>query len=205
VSAQNRVTPLGEIVRAPLRGAWTGNRGCLHRGTEIVRFHAGDLWIVCALEFRGRHSELWRPGRFTWLFFHDEAVAFAAGHRPCGECRRAAYATYRGAWAAGVGGAVPSAGEMNRQLHGERLVRGTHRRRFHRRPWRELPDGAFVLAGDTPKLVLGDALVEWTRSGYGRREVKPSAGDADVITPPSTLAVLSAGYPVQIDPGASGA
>jgi hypothetical protein len=203
MSFRNRVTPLGDVVSTPLRGAWTGNRGCLHRGTEIVRFHASDLWIVCALEFRGRRSELWRPRRFTWLFFHDEAVAFAAGHRPCGECRRTAYNAYRDAWATGLGAATPSAREMNRQLHAERIVRGTHRRRLHRRPWRELPDGAFVLAGDVPKLVLGDAAVEWTASGYGRREARPPAGDVDVITPPSTLAVLDAGYLVQIDDGAA--
>jgi hypothetical protein len=203
VSFRNRVTPLGDIVSTSLRGAWTGNRGCLHRGTEIARFHASDLWIVCALEFRGRRSELWRPGRFTWLFFHDEAVAFAAGHRPCGECRRQAYTAYRDAWATGLGVAAPSAGEMNRQLHAERIVRGTHRRRLHRRPWRELPDGAFVLAGDVPRLVLGDAVVDWTASGYGRPRARPRTGDADVVTPPSTLAVLAAGYPVQIDEAAA--
>jgi len=199
VSVRNRVTPLGDIVSTPLRGAWTGNRGCLHRGTEIVRFHAGDLWIVCTLEFRGRRSELWRPGRFTWLFFHDEAVAFAAGHRPCGECRRQAYVAYRDAWAAGLGVTVPSAAEMNRQLHGERIERGTHRRRLHRRAWRELPDGAFVVRDGAPRLVVGDMVVEWTTAGYGRAEARPVSGDADVITPPSTLAVLRAGYPVQID------
>jgi hypothetical protein len=198
MSARNRVTPLGDIVATSLRGAWTGNRGCLHRGTEIVRFHASDLWIVCALEFRGRHSELWRPGWFTWLFFHDEAVAFAAGHRPCGECQRAAYVAYRDAWASGLGVATPSAGEMNRQLHGERIVRGTHRRRLHRRPWRDLPDGAFVLVDGAPKLVLGDRLVAWTTSGYGQSSARPVRGDVDVITPPSTLAVLRTGYPVQI-------
>jgi hypothetical protein len=140
-----------------------------------------------------------RPGRFTWLFFHDEAVAFAAGHRPCGECRRAAYVAYRDAWAAGLGVAPPSAGEMNRRLHGERIVRGTHRRRVHRHPWRELPDGAFVVADGGPKLVVGDAVVPWTTSGYGRPEARPGRGDADAITPPATLAVLRAGYPVQID------
>lgn len=188
---RNRVTPLGDIVAIPLRGAWTGNRGCLHRGEEIVRFHATDLWIVCELEFRGWHSELFRPGRFTWLFFHDEAVAFAAGHRPCALCRRDSYTTYRDA----LGGL--SAAEINKQLHGERIVRGTHRRRLHRTPWRELPDGAFVLDG-APKVVLGDALVEWTTAGYGARTARPSRGDAEAITPPSTLRVLRAGYPVQI-------
>jgi len=87
---------------------------------------------------------------------------------------------------------------MNRRLHGERLVRGTHRRRFHRRPWRELPDGAFVLLDGEPVLVLGDRVVPWTTAGYGRSAARPARGDADVITPPSTLAVLRAGYPVQI-------
>ncbi len=188
---RNRVSPLGEIVATPLRGAWTGNRGCLHRDREIVRFHAGDLWIICALEFRGWHSELWRPGRFTWLFFHDEAVALAAGHRPCALCRRDSYNAYRDA----VGG---SATEINKRLHAERLVRGTHQRRFHAMPWRELPDGTFALVDGMPRLVLGDALVEWTTRGYGAPVARPQRGEAEVITPPSSVTALCAGYPVQI-------
>src|SRR6202007_2785490 len=108
---RNRVTPLGEIVATPLRGAWTGNRGVLHEGREVVRSHAGDLWITCALEFRARHRELWLPNRWTPLFFHDEAVSFAAGHRPCGECRHAEYQAYKAAWAEGLGGEAPSGGE----------------------------------------------------------------------------------------------
>ena len=99
MTERNRVTPLGDIVALPLRGAFTGNRGCLHEGRRIVRFHAGDLWIICALSFRGRWNEQWLPRRFTWLFFHDEAVALAAGHRPCGECRHLSYVAYRDAWA----------------------------------------------------------------------------------------------------------
>ena len=98
---RNRVTPLGDIVAAPLRGAWCGNRGNLHdRGTDVVRFHDGKLWIVCALEYRNRRLEQWAPGRYTLLFFHDEAVAFAAGHRPCALCRRTDYQRYRDGWAA---------------------------------------------------------------------------------------------------------
>lgn len=200
--ARNRVTPLGEIVAIPLRGAWTGNRGILHSGREIVRFHAGDLWITCALEFRDRRHEQWRPHHYTFLYFHDEAVSLAAGHRPCAECRRESYDAYRAAWADGLEVALPSAKEMNRQLHGERIVRGTHRRRLHRVAWHDLPDGAFVLLGETPAVLVGDRLVEWTREGYGRGRQQPRTRTAEVITPPSSLAALRAGYPVQIDDSA---
>jgi len=200
--ARNRVTPLGDIVAIPLRGAWTGNRGILHADREIVRFHASDLWIACALRFKDRHSEQWRPHRFTWLYFHDEAVSFAAGHRPCAECRREAYEDYRAAWAAGLGGAVPSAKGINRRLHGERIVRGTHRRRLHEMSWAGLPDGVFVLLDGRPAVVLGDVLVEWTTEGYGDRRTRPAAGTAAVITPPSTVAALRAGYAAQIDASA---
>ena len=197
--ARNRVTPLGEVVAIPQRGAFTGNRGRLHRGREIVRFHAGDLWIICALEFNGRWDEQWRPNRFTWLFFHDEAVALAAGHRPCGECRHAAYVAYRDAWASSVsGGARPSARDMNRRLHAERLYRGTHRRRYHLMRWTDLPDGAFAFHDERPHLVLGRELLAWTAAGYADPIPRPTRGEATVITPPASVDVLRAGYPVVI-------
>jgi hypothetical protein len=195
---RNRVTPTGEIVATPLRGAWTGNRGVLHEGREIVRFHAGNLWITCALRFRGRHRELWLPNRWTPLFFHDEAVAFAAGHRPCGECRHTEYEAYKAAWAEALGGDPPSAGEMNRRLHSERIFRGTHHRRFHEVPWTELPDGAFVLEDGAPCLIRDGELIAWSLDGYGEPRRRPRRGSATAITPPVTLAVLRAGYPVQI-------
>ena len=190
-----------------LQGAWTGNRGVLHRDpndqrNSIVRFHGGDLWITCALQFKGRHQEQWRPGHYTFLFFHDEAVAFAAGHRPCAECRRPAYNAYRAAWAAGLGVDPPSAKEMNRRLHGERLVAGTHRRRLHQLPWDALADGTFVLLDDVPAVVVGDHLTDWSTQGYGHRRPRPRSGRAVVLTPPSTIAALCAGYEAQIDPSA---
>ena len=202
--ARNRVTPTGDIEAIPLRGAWTGNRGILHSGHEIVRFHASDLWITCALEFRGRWHEQWKPHHYTFLYFHDEAVSFAAGHRPCAECRRDSYNAYRGAWAEGLGVDVPSAKLMNRQLHGELIVRGTHRRRLHRLPWADLPDGAFVLLDTSPTIVIGDQLTEWIREGYRGLRARPIHGTVDVITPPSTLAALRAGYRVQVDASARG-
>jgi hypothetical protein len=200
--ARNRVTPAGDIVAIPLRGAWTGNRGILHSGRKIVRFHASDLWITCALEFRGRRHEQWLPHHYTFLFFHDEAVALAAGHRPCAECRRESYKAYRTAWAQGRGVDVPSAKQMNQQLHGERIVRGTHRRRTHGLPWAELPDGAFVLLDTSPAVVIGDQLTVWTHEGYRDKRARPPRGTASVITPPSSVAALRAGYGVQIDPSA---
>jgi hypothetical protein len=201
---RNRVTPEGEIVAIPLRGAWTGNRGgVLHSGHEIVRSHASDLWITCVLEFRGRWREQWLPHRYTHLFFHDEAVAFAAGHRPCAECRHADYRAYQRAWAEGNGTAIPNAKEMNAQLHRERIVPGTHRRQWHDLPWADLPDGTFVLLDEGPAVVVGATVVPWTTEGYGSPVARPRAGTATVITPPSTLAVLRAGYPVQLDDGAA--
>ncbi|HEX4429149.1 MAG TPA: hypothetical protein VHZ96_07770 [Frankiaceae bacterium] len=197
--ARNRVTPTGDIEAIPLRGAWTGNRGILHREREIVRYHASDLWITCALEFRGRWRQQWQPHRYTHLFFHDEAVSFAAGHRPCAECRREAYNAYRSGWSAELRVAAPSAQQINRQLHHERLLRGTHHRRYHEMALPELPDATFILVGQAPHVVIGEHLVEWSREGYGSRRPRPKGGTATVITPPSTVAVLRAGYPVQID------
>lgn len=194
---RNRVTPFGEVVAIPLRGAYTGNRGRLHSGREIVRFHAHDSWVTCALQFKGRRNEQWLPHRMTWLFFQDEAVSFAAGHRPCAECRHRSYRAYQSAWAAAGGGELPSAREMNRQLHGERIVRGTHRRRLHTADAATLPDGAFVVIDQLPFVIVGDEAVEWTIEGYRERRDRPE-GPVILLTPPSTVAALRAGYPVEI-------
>lgn len=202
MAARNRVTPFGDIVATPLRGAWTGNRGQLHRDGQIVRFHGGDLWITCALRFRGRRGRQWQPGHYTFLFFHDEAVSFAAGHRPCAECRRPAYTAFREAWVRASNGPRPSAKDMNRRLHRERIVPGTHRRRLHPMPWRSLPTGTFACLDDAPFLVLGNEIIPWTPRGYGASRARPVAGRAEVITPPSVVAAFEHGYAPQIDPSA---
>ncbi len=76
------------------------------------------------------------------------------------------------------------------------------RRRLHELPWIDLPDGAFVLLGESPAVVVGDQLSVWTRDGYQGRRARPVSGIANVITPPSSVAALRAGYPVQVDDGA---
>ena len=199
---RNRVTPTGDIVAIPLRGAWLGNRGILHAEGEVVRYHASDLWITCALQFRDWRLPQWQPHHFTVLFFHDEAVSLAAGHRPCGLCRRTDHNAFRAAVAAGTSAGLLSAKHLDRQLHGERIVRGTHRRRLHEGSWAELPSGTFVIDDDIPTIVVDDAVVPWTTDGYGPRRRRPTRGAAQVLTPPSTVAALRAGYQPQIDASA---
>jgi hypothetical protein len=223
---RNRVTPWGDIVAIEQRGAWLGNRGILHQGTDVVRFHRSDLWIICRLQFRDWRLPQWQPGHFTVLYFYDEAVALAAGHRPCALCRRADYNAFRSAWvgghldptAPGTGSAtsgtgsatsgtgsaaraaVPLAKELDRQLHQERIVRGTHRRRVHPMRWPTLPEASFVAVDGTPCLVLADRLHPWSPQGYLDPLPRPRTGTAEVITPPSTVAALRAGYRPQVAP-----
>jgi hypothetical protein len=196
---RNRVTPLGDIVAIPLRGAWLGNRGNLHRGHEIVRYTRNRAWITCALHYKNWSIPQWAPGHYTVLFFHDEAVALAAGHRPCALCRRAAYNDFRTTSVVGTGHPVPGAVDLDRQLHAERLIAGTHRRRLHTVDLSALPDGAFVVLTGQPHLVLREAIIPWTTDGYAAPLSRPSTGTAQALTPPTSIRALAAGYPVHID------
>jgi hypothetical protein len=180
---QNRVTPLGELIATPERGLVYGNRGRLHDADgRIRRAWQVKRWISCRLEFRDyyRPGGPMPPGRYTGLFFLDEATAFAAGHRPCAECRREDYVRFMEL----VG--EKRAGDIDERLHAERLGP---------KPMREvasLPDGAFVLADGEPWLVLGGELLRWTPGGYtGRRAAR---GRSRVLTPPAVLPVLASGW-----------
>jgi hypothetical protein len=188
---QNRVSPLGELLAHPARGLVYGNRGCLHdTNGRIRRRYNGKRWIACRLEFRGWHREpLLQPGKFTELFFLDEATAFAAGHRPCALCRREDYVRFGELWRELHPGQV-GADAIDAQLHAER-VDSDRRQRQHEAALDDLPDGAFVLESGTPSLVLGAHLLTWTPAGYVDRRPRP-AGRGAVITPPSLLAVLRA-------------
>src|SRR5215210_8713784 len=120
---QNRVTPLGELIADPAHGLVYGNRGCLHDASgRIRRRYAGRRWIACRLRFRGWHrSPLMQPGRFTELFFLDEATAMAAGHRACALCRREDYVRLAESWAGARTRARRHAGLARRDLASGRL------------------------------------------------------------------------------------
>jgi hypothetical protein len=197
---QNRVTPQGQIVPIDLRGAWMGNRGHLHDGTRIVRPYRSIGWVICALEHNGWRLQQWHPTYATVLFFHDEAVALAAGHRPCGLCRRASLNEFRSALAVGLGVSVPSAAALDRRLHDERVDARTRQQKVHEARWPDVPDGAFVLVGGQPALTWADALVPWTADGYEAARERPRRGHVTVLTPPATVAALRGGYLPQVDP-----
>ncbi|CAN5726333.1 hypothetical protein BH18ACT17_BH18ACT17_04760 [soil metagenome] len=190
---QNRVTPFGELIADPARGLVYGNRGCLHdEAGHIRRSYAGKRWIACRLAFKGWHREpLRQPGRFTELFFLDEATAFAAGHRPCALCRRADYVRFIDIWRSLPAGPA-NADAIDARLHDERLDQH-RRRRQHPADPSTLPDGVFVVLAGEAYVVVGDALLRWTPAGYVERLPVPGA-TATVITPASIVRVLRAGW-----------
>jgi hypothetical protein len=188
---QNRVTPLGDLIATPERGLVYGNRGCLHDATgRIHRRYSTKRWIACRLRFRDRRrTPLLAPGRYTELFFLDEATALAAGHRPCAECRRSDYEQLTAIWS-GLHAGQNRADAIDAQLHAERIDLRTGERRFHDERFEELPDGAFVLHQGKPRLVLGRELLTWSPPGYVARDRRPADQRATVITPPSLVALL---------------
>jgi hypothetical protein len=186
---------MGELIATPARGLVYGNRGCLHDSNgEIRRRYPTKRWIACQLEFRGRRRRpLMAPGRFTELFFLDEATAFAAGHRPCAECRREDYRQLTDLWA-DLHPNQRGADAIDEQLEEERILTTTGERRLHHLPFDQLPDGVLVLHDGTPHLLIGDRTMRWSPSGYIEHTARPRNASANVITPPSLIALLRTDY-----------
>jgi hypothetical protein len=198
---QNRVTPFGELVAIPQRGMFIGNRGIIHDPATkalLNRRWATKTWLVCSCEYKGIHRDVWAGRSWTELFFLDEAVALAAGHRPCFEFRREAAQRFRDAWTAAKGGARPSAKVMDAVLHEERLERG--HKRVHRipAPLAALPDGAMVVAAGAAFLLHSGRAYRWTNDGYAPPAQLPHADG--LLTPPSTVMALGAGYRPALHP-----
>jgi len=199
---RNRVTPAGELIATVHRGTMYGNRGVLHNDDlTLVRRYQVRRWLVCVLEFRGRRRPVLRPGRYTELFFLDEAVALAAGHRPCAECRRPAYQSFLTAWTEALAlPARPAADDIDRVLHQQRRLAGGARVTYPA-PLRELPDGVFIVSDGEAWLVNDGGLRRWTPAGYTDR-IDPFDGPAAVLTPRATVAAIRAGYHPLLHPSA---
>ena len=195
---QNRVTPFGDIVALPGRGLLTGNRGVLHDDRKrIVRPWQSRRWIACELEYKDIRRTLMTPHRWTELFFLDEAAAFAAAHRPCGECRREEYRDFQRRFEAHHG-VTAGADAMDRVLHAERLNKRA------KRTWRAdiatLPNATYVAIDGEAYVVWNATLAKWSDSGYGAPSAMPAHRDVDVRTPPTMVAILRSGYRPRMHP-----
>jgi hypothetical protein len=202
---QNRVTPAGEIVPDLARGLLMGNRGCLHgQGRELgVARWRSKQWICCVLEWRDVRRDPMPPGRWTALFFLDEATALAAGHRPCGYCRRPQFLAFAEAWRRADGLARrPRAGEMDARLHAERVDKRSRRQLTRPALAGLLPAGTMVGYRGEPGLLAGGRLLPWSFAGYLPPVPLPPAMPVEVLTPPATVAAIAAGYRPLLHPSA---
>ena len=189
---QNRVDPFGGLFADAARGLLMGNRGGrLHDGQRKLgaRRWTSKQWICCRLEFNNRRRKVWADS-YSELFFLDEVTALAAGHRPCFECRRQDAEFFAALFSGKRMRATAPA--MDEVLHAERLDGKT--KRVHRRKIDTLPDGAMIALVGEAFALSGAQLLRWTPSGYAKARPRPHAIDVDVLTPPSIVAVLAAGY-----------
>jgi hypothetical protein len=199
---QNRVTPQGEIIATPHRGMFTGNRGIIHDPATrtLTRRWASPAWLICLCEFRGRRRQVMGGRSWTELFFLDEATALAAGHRPCFFCRREDANRFRAAWQSGNHVGAVRAAEIDAVLHRERLQGGRKRLHALPMPLEKLPDGTMIQGGDASYLIARGHALRWSPGGYG---AAPDPTDARLLTPPSTLRALDAGYRPVLHPSAA--
>jgi hypothetical protein len=199
---QNRVDPFGSIISTTARGHWMGNRGVLHNeARHILRPFKLKAWITCKLEFNDRKRIVMAPNRYTELFFFDEATSFAAGHRPCFECRRADFKIFKDFWLKGNPEysytEKTSINEIDKIIHRERISADGSKVTFDESPDR-IPNGTFVLYKNEPFLVTNGLMYLWTPFGYEDQVKVPALGNLTILTPKSIVNTYRAGYMPQI-------
>ena len=205
---QNRVDPFGALQSVSARGSLMGNRGVLHNQEKnIIRHWSTKAWVTCVLHYPGYERPVFESGAYSQLFFLDEATAFAAGHRPCGSCRRQRYREFKAQWLAANPGVV--AGEkvainaIDKVLHAERALRGGGKVTFDATT-DTLPFGTFIQKDEHAYLVADSALLPWSFHGYGQPVTLPEPGTpVTVLTPASIVALFRYGFRPQVDTSAS--
>ncbi len=199
---QNRVNPFGDIVKTEARGAWMGNRGVIHNHQqELVKPFKLKAWLICKLEFKGRKRPVMAPNQYTELFFMDEATAFAAGHRPCCECRRADYDKFKSLWLK----ANPEYGfnlktsiqQIDEILHQERVGAAKEKVTFEASP-NDLPNGSFIALNQNAYLIWDGLMYLWSPFGYEKGIMISEGGKVQVLTPKSVVKTFAAGYVPQV-------
>jgi hypothetical protein len=196
MTLQNRVTPFGDIVAVPYRGALMGNRGIIHdpaTRTLLKRRWTTRAWIICVCEFKGVRRDVMARRSWTELFFLDEATALAAGHRPCFYCQRQRAKAFQAAWADGNKTLIQPAPAMDAVLHRERLdAKGSKRQKPIEGQIMDLPNGTMIASGEDAYAVKEGVTYLWSWQGYIPSD--PPTRDVMLLTPPSTVLALRAGY-----------
>ncbi|MGH7003970.1 MAG: hypothetical protein ACREIP_08485 [Alphaproteobacteria bacterium] len=159
------------------------------------------------LQFKGRRRMLLQPGRYTELFFLDEATALAAGHRPCGECRLEDLRRFGAAWPhKRARRRFALAPEIDAVLARERSDQSDPLRVEWIDPAHPPADGViFVFMDDGPDgpvLCARGALWRWTPTGYEGPLPWARRRKVLMLTPYSTIRTIENGYRPQIHPSA---
>jgi len=165
-----------------------GNRGGPIPDVPGRRQWASTHWIYCHLAFKERERVFRNPGRkYTELFFFDEAVALAAGHRPCGECQHRRLLEYK----ATTFDTTVSVDLLDSILHRERRTPSYAE-------ISSLPDGTFVDHGGRTVLLWSGAAYLWTPDrGYSEPHELAPTTRARVLTPDLTRRALAAGFTIR--------
>jgi hypothetical protein len=199
---QNRVDPMGRIIETSARGLWMGNRGVIHNEhKQITRVFKHKAWIICQLSFKERKRMVMSPNRWTELFFLDEATAFAAGHRPCFECRKDDAKRFKSCWIKGNPSyqfnLTTSIGDIDEIIHRER-INSVKKKITHQRERSEIADGTFISMDDAPYLFKNDRLHRWTPFGYEDSMAVHNSSTFKILTPNSIVNAFREGYVPQV-------
>ena len=200
---QNRVDTFGTIISTKARGSWMGNRGIIHNDKqEIVRSFKLNAWITCKLDFKGWKRAIMAPNRYTELFFLDEATAFAAGHRPCSECRRNDFNNFKTLWLKGNPGyqftGKTSIQELDKVLNKERKNNDGSKKTYLENT-HLLPDGTFISFENNAWLLFNHQMHLWSPFGYKECLPIPLVDKLTVLTPGSVVNTFRAGYLPQMN------
>ncbi len=193
---QNRVDPWGNILATSARGTLLGNRGILHNGKkQIIKTYQHQSWVACKLKFKGRKRKLMSPRNYTELFFLDEATAFAAGHRPCCECRRERYIEFKDFWVrANLKKQVDNVkvSVINKIMHKDRIskrVKTTYKANIN-----ELPDSTIFSNKNSAYMIFKNKIYLWSFEGYCLQSRINLPDEVDVLTPKSIVNAFDLGF-----------
>ena len=195
---QNRVAPTGALHAVTAKGTLMGNRGIIHDDeSNILRTHAHQNWVTCALHYKDRKQAVMAPGRYTQLFFLDEVTALSAGHRPCATCRRERYRSFIDAWCQ-VHGRPETGARCRRRSTGSSMRLGSPemapRSRFGQS--RRIFRTARSLLAMRPRSCAGTA-VSWRGAFRATwRQTHRRSEEVSVLTPkPLSTSIQPAGRP----------